>query len=139
MRSLVTGGFGFDEYAVTRALAAAGHDVTVLGRSIPPDPPVPDGVEVVRADIREHAQLQDALAGRSFDGVCHLAGLARVRDSFEHPLDYFETNVGGTANLLRVLSESDRPPRAFVLASTGAVYGSSASGAVDENAPPLPG
>ncbi len=51
------------------------------------------------------------------DAVIHLAGLARVRESFEDPLSYYETNVSGTLNLLKAL----RGQR-FLLASTAGVY-----------------
>jgi UDP-glucose 4-epimerase len=51
------------------------------------------------------------------DAVIHLAAAARVRESFLDPLSYWETNVGGTLNLLRTL----RGQR-FLLASTGTVY-----------------
>jgi len=55
------------------------------------------------------------------DAVIHLAGAARVRESFEDPLSYYATNVGGTLNLLKAL-EGQR----FLLASTAGVYRPSA-------------
>ena len=51
------------------------------------------------------------------DAVIHLAGLARVRESFEDPLSYYETNVSGTLNLLKALQG-----QRFLLASTAGVY-----------------
>lgn len=135
---LVTGGLSFIGYAVARALDAAGHDVTVLARASSRARPLPGPVEIVRADITDIGTLRSALDGRAFDGVCHLAALTRVRESFERPLEYFETNVGGTANLLRALADGGTSPSAFVLASTGAVYGSHASGALTEDQPASP-
>lgn len=51
------------------------------------------------------------------DAVVHLAALGRVRESFQDPLPYWETNVGGTLNLLKALKG-----QRFLLASTGTVY-----------------
>lgn len=137
MRVLVTGGLGFIGYAVSCILSAGGHHVTVLARSLADPPPFPEGIRLVRADLREHHQVERGLAGCEFDSVCHLAGLARVRDSFDNPLEYFRTSLGGTINLLSALAQQSTRP-AVVLASTGAVYGHLASGAIDEDAPTWP-
>lgn len=137
MRLLVTGGLGFVGYAVTHVLAEAGHDVTVIARNIAEHPSLPDGVQLVRADLAQRDQVRHVLEGRDFDSVCHLAGLARVRDSFDNPLEYFRTNLGGTINLLHALARQPTRP-AVILASTGAVYGRLASGAIDENMPTQP-
>lgn len=139
MRVLVTGGFGFIGQAVVHALGAAGHEVTVLARRSPSaSTTLPDGVSLLTADLRDAATLREELGGRQFDGVCHLAGLARVRDSFERPLDFFDTNTTGTTNLLRALTDQATTPTAFVLASTGSVYGGTVEGAVGEDTPPRP-
>jgi len=61
-----------------------------------------------------------------FDGVCHLAGLARIRESYADPLGYFDVNLVGTINLLRAvaeLAERTSVPTRLVFASAGAVYG----------------
>lgn len=134
VRVLVTGGFGFVGHAVVHALHASGHEVTVLARGATTTRPLPDGASLLTADLRDAAILHETLAGQEFDGVCHLAGLARVRDSFERPLDFFDTNTTGTTNLLRALTG----PTAFVLASTGSVYGGAAEGAVGEATPARP-
>ena len=62
------------------------------------------------------------------DAVIHLAGVARVRESFEDPLSYYETNVGGTLNLLKALQG-----QRFLLASTGGVYRPSGSPLTEES------
>lgn len=136
MHVLVTGGMGFVGYAVATVLVDAGHEVTVLshtGRT----QPRPDTTRVLQADIRDVVTLKRAFKGQQFDGVCHLAGLAQVRESFKNPLHYFEVNVEGTVNLVRALTETIGTP-AVVFGSTAAIYGSHAEGHLTEQSPAEP-
>ncbi|MEU5690901.1 NAD-dependent epimerase/dehydratase family protein [Actinosynnema sp. NPDC020468] len=88
------------------------------------------GIEVVRfaGDVRDEAAVRAGVRG--VDGVVHLGGLARVRESVERAREYFDVNVGGTLNLLRHGVER------FVFASTGSVYGG--GGVLDEDSPVRP-
>ncbi|GAB2999606.1 NAD-dependent epimerase/dehydratase family protein [Saccharothrix stipae] len=103
MRVLVTGSSGYVGRAVFAELAAAGHSPIAFS-----------------GDVRS----PEGLGGLGdVDAVVHLAGLARVRESFDDPVRYYDVNVGGTVNLLR------SPPPRFVLASTAGVYGAGVYGA----------
>jgi UDP-glucose 4-epimerase len=141
MRVLVTGGFGYVGGAVAKWLADAGHEVTLLTRQRhrPANPPV--DAEVCVADLLDPDQLDKLLADRPFEGVCHLAGLVRVRESFNDPAAYFQVNVGGTANLLAALArtaeQTGRSAR-LVFASTAAVYGLSPGEPINEDHPLAP-
>jgi len=53
------------------------------------------------------------------DYVFHFAAIAGVRNSLEHPKEYFEINVKGTSNLLEKFKNVDK----FVFASSSSVYG----------------
>jgi len=128
MRVLVTGGRGYVGSVVTLRLAESGHRVAVLthrnnGRGFPP---IRFGVEVLHADLRDRERLVKVVTGWAPEGVCHLAAVARTRESFAEPLGYFDVNLGGTLNLLHALaaqtSTTDQPVR-LVFASAGAVYG----------------
>ncbi|MBE1537463.1 NAD-dependent epimerase/dehydratase family protein [Actinomadura algeriensis] len=126
MRILVTGAGGYIGYAVARRLAAAGHEVDGLVRR---RTALPRGVRPVPGDL-----LGDLPAG-PYDGVCHLAALTRVRESFDDPLAYYETNVGGTLALLRALG---RDGTRVVFGSTAAVYGTAARRPIPETAATAP-
>jgi UDP-glucose 4-epimerase len=141
MRVLITGGLGYVGGAVAMRLVQAGHQVVLLTRR--PHPPAKLGVdaEVWVADLLDPDQLSKLVAERGFDGVCHLAGLARVRESFNHPADYFQVNVGGTANLLVVLAravEQTSQPLRLVFASSAAVYGPATGEPISEDRLPNP-
>jgi UDP-glucose 4-epimerase len=125
MRVLVTGGFGFIGRVVADRLHQVGHAVTVLSRQYP-EPPGSPGLTVVHGDIRDRDRVVELVVGGAFDGVCHLAGRTRGRESFADPVGYYDTNLGGTINLLRALEQattrSGQPGR-LVFASTVMVYG----------------
>lgn len=117
MRVLVTGAAGYVGRATIAALKRAGHTpvalVHVAGDAIAE-------VETHVGDLRLYDSLVEPL--RDVDAVCHLAGLTRVRESWQRAPDYFQVNAAGTANLLAAMAA--QAVRQLVLASTGAIYGS---------------
>jgi UDP-glucose 4-epimerase len=141
MRVLVTGGLGFVGSVVAARLAQPDQQVTVLTHSTPPARTPPDQVEVVQGDLRDRERLTKLVVAGEFDGVCHLAGLARIRDSHADPLSYFDVNLTGTLNLVHGLAElADRTgvaPR-LVFASAAAIYSPSAKQPATEDSPSQP-
>jgi UDP-glucose 4-epimerase len=55
---------------------------------------------------------------KEYDTVIHLAALCNVSQSTKAPIDYYETNVLGTLNVLKGLKYKN-----FILASTGSAVG----------------
>jgi UDP-glucose 4-epimerase len=141
MRVLVTGGFGYVGSVVALRLVQAGHEVAVLTRGGRPTAGPPPAAVMLRGDLLDHDRVRELVARLRPEATCHLAGLVRVRDSFRDPAAYHAVNVGGTASLLRALSEhAERSGRAarLVFASAGAVYGPGGGGPVGEDAPCRP-
>lgn len=70
-------------------------------------------VNFVRGDITSRQDLEDlfgSYAGKGgIFGVIHLAALKAVGESGELPLEYYKTNVGGTAFLLEVCTMAHSP------------------------------
>ncbi len=97
MKTLVTGATGFLGSHVTRALAARGEDVRVLVRPSS-DVRALNGLNADRfqGDLRNPASLAGALEGVS--RVYHVA--ADYRLWARNPGEIYESNVGGTQNLL---------------------------------------
>lgn len=126
MRILVTGAAGFVGYAVAALLVQQGHEVAGLARS--GSSVLPRGVRRVHGDLTQPQSLPDVIA--EVDGICHLAGRTRVRESRQDPVGYWSTNVGGTLTLLHSLSAATR----LVLASTCGVYGEQATQPISETA-----
>ncbi len=128
MKILVTGAAGFVGYAVAALLVEHGHEVTGLTRS--QASVLPTGVQRLQGDLRTPETLPKTLA--EVDGVCHLAGLTKVRESRSNPVNYWRTNVGGTLTILDRLADA-RAGR-IVVASTCAVYGEQAEQPISETA-----
>jgi len=137
MRVLVTGGLGYVGSVVAVRLMETGHDVTVLTRGSRTTPMPPDGAEVIEGELLDRERLAKLVVAGEFGGVCHLAALARIRESYADPLGYFDVNLVGTINLLRALAElAERTsvPTRLVFASAGAVYSPAAPQPTSEDA-----
>ena len=129
--ALVTGGAGFIGSHLTRALLGDGRRVTVIDNlSVGRRDAVPEGARFVHGDIRDEAAVADALAG--VDCVFHLAAQVTIRGSFDRFHEDLDTNVMGTARLLRAVDREH--VKWFTLASSMAVYADADSPApIDES------
>eukprot|EP01135_Chromosphaera_perkinsii_P009878 Nk52_evm8s1945 gene=Nk52_evmTU8s1945 len=80
-------------------------------------------ITVERLDLRD-PEAVDAFFAKyhdQIDTVVHFAGLKAVGESVEEPLLYYENNIGGTVNLLRVMEKYNC--RNIVFSSSATVYG----------------
>jgi UDP-glucose 4-epimerase len=134
--ALVTGGAGFIGSHLTRALVASGRRVTVLDNlSVGRRDVVPEAARFVHGDIRDEHAVADALQG--VDCVFHLAAQVTIRGSFDRFYEDLDTNVMGTARLLRSIDPA--AVKWFVLASSMAVYADAeAPHPIDEGHPTAP-
>jgi dTDP-glucose 4,6-dehydratase len=82
--------------------------------------------EFVEADIRDASALRSLFSEHGFDTVVHLAAESHVDRSIDGPLDFIDTNIRGTANLLEAARSAwlDRTDVRFHHVSTDEVYGS---------------
>jgi UDP-glucose 4-epimerase len=134
--ALVTGGAGFIGSQLSRALLAQGRAVTVLDNlSVGRRDAVPDGARFVHGDVRDAAAVAAALQG--VDCVFHLAAQVTIRGSFDRFYEDLDTNVMGTASLVRAVDPAK--VKWFTLASSMAVYADASSAApIDERHPARP-
>ncbi|MQA31496.1 MAG: NAD-dependent epimerase/dehydratase family protein [Luteitalea sp.] len=124
MRALITGGAGFIGSHLSEALLAGGHQVLVL------DNLATGSIENIshlegrpgfeyHIDTVSNEPLLAELIGRS-DAVFHFAAAVGVKLIVEQPVLTIETNVHGTAV---VLKHADAMKKLVVVASTSEVYG----------------
>jgi UDP-glucuronate 4-epimerase len=130
---LVTGAAGFVGSRVSKALLARGN-ARVVGidnfndyyARVHKDRHLVDllpekNFQLVQADLREADRLKSIFAEHKPHAVAHLAAMAAVRYSVQHPLIYGEVNVQGSMNLMDAARVNGNPR--MVLASTGSLYG----------------
>ena len=123
-RVLVTGGEGFIGRAVCYLLHQKGYEVVSLddfSRAMPADSTKP--YLTVQGCILDHEFVSNLFREHQFECVVHLAGKKSVRESGVDPLSYWNTNVGGTISLLRVMHASE--VEKIVFASSCSIFGSS--------------
>lgn len=134
--ALVTGGAGFIGSHLARALLAEGRQVTVLDNlSVGRKEVVPEGARFVHGDVRDETAVANALSG--VDCVFHLAAQVTIRGSFDRFHEDLDTNVMGTARLLRAVDRTR--VKWFTLASSMAIYSDADSpDPIDESHPTRP-
>ena len=129
---LITGASGFIGSRLRDQLLASGGDVVALRR--PGSPPANTG-RSVEADYADLGALERMVADERPDYVLHVAGVTKGV-TYE---DFRRGNVMPTRNLLGALREKHPDVRRFVLVSSLAAYGPSATSAPQrEENPPHP-
>lgn len=130
---LITGGAGFIGTRLAARFVRDGHTVTVLDALIPqvhgddPHTTSPllrslDGVaEVIEGTVTNPDDLRRALANATI--VVHLAAETGTGQSMYEIDRYVDTNVGGTAKLLDILTNEPNDVRRIVIASSRSIYG----------------
>ena len=113
---LFIGGTGIISTACVRRALDAGYDVTVLNRGATSTRPVPEGAEVVRADIRDAGSVATALAGRTFDVVCDF--VAFTPEHVQTDLDLFTGRTGQYVFISSASAYQKPPARLPILEST---------------------
>lgn len=131
-RIFITGGAGFIGSRLARRLRE-NHDVTVYDNYLPQvhagnEAPAEwlDGVNVVRADVRDLDRLEEAIAASKPQIVYHLAAETGTGQSFDEPVRYNAVNIMGTANLIEAVRRNAPDLRRVLLAGSRSVYGEGA-------------
>ena len=75
----------------------------------------------VICDIREKEKVKEEVLAFEPDFIFHLAAQPLVRLSYEIPVDTFEVNAIGTANVLEAVRELEKPCQ-VILITTDKVY-----------------
>ena len=122
MKVLVTGGAGFIGSHIAEYLVQRGDDVTVLDNFNTGKKDnlakINDKINFVNGDIRDYKLLEKLV--NDTNGVFHEAALASVQQSFSMKDEYFDVNVNGIENILKLGKEYGFK---IVYASSSSVYG----------------
>ncbi|MDF2431855.1 MAG: dTDP-L-rhamnose 4-epimerase [Mucilaginibacter sp.] len=130
---LITGGAGFIGSNLTLNLIKKGHNVTVLdnlSKQIHGDNPkessslykaIKNHVNFIEASVTSETQLLKAIKGQSI--IVHLAAETGTGQSMFQIAHYSNINVGGTALLLDILTNTKHSVSKVVVASSRAIYG----------------
>ncbi len=133
-RVLVTGGAGFVGGAVVRKLVDAGARVTVLDDLFTGQPEiVPASAQFVEGSVTDQALVRELVADASI--VFHMAA-RNIIASTKNPRDDYETNIGGTLNVLMAARETKL--ERVVYTSSTSVYGNPQSIPINEDAVIVP-
>jgi UDP-glucose-4-epimerase GalE len=131
----VTGGAGYVGSHTVRALQGQGVEAVVFDNLSRGHRWAAGAAEFIEGDLLDRGAIQAAV-GRGIDAVIHLAALAYVGESVADPARYYETNVGGSLNLLTAMRAHG--VRHLVWSSTCAVYGVPRVVPIPEDHPPDP-
>lgn len=121
MNILVIGGAGYIGSYTCKALAQAGHSVTVYDNLSTGHRDLVKWGPLFEGDILDTTRLRDCLSAVTPDGIIHFAAFSQVGESVKLPGKYIRNNVGGTLNILEAMVETG--VRNIVVSSTAAVYG----------------
>lgn len=131
MKFVVTGGAGFVGNNIVRLLVSLGHNVLVIDNLHTGKKEnlkgVLEKIQFHNIDIRDNEKMENIL--KDVDGIFHEAALTIVQESFIKQNEYFDVNVCGTENILKIAKMYDIK---VVYASSSSIYGNSEKMPIDE-------
>ena len=133
---LVTGGAGYIGSHICLALYESGYIPVVFDNLSNGHKYAVKWGDFFEGDIRNIDLFRDVCRKVEPVGIVHLAGLIEVGESVEKPLDYYDVNVGGSLNVIRVAQEEGI--RNIVFSSTCATFGNPEYIPMDEKHPQNP-
>ncbi|MEU0027145.1 UDP-glucose 4-epimerase GalE [Streptomyces sp. NPDC006335] len=142
---LVTGGAGFIGSHTCVELLTHGYEVVVVDNHVNSSPHALDRIAktagrtltaAYQVDVRDRQALTEVFAAHQVDAVIHFAAHKAVGESVARPVEYYDTNVGGTCALLSVMREHG--VHRLVFSSSCSVYGDARTVPLTELSPVAP-
>lgn len=129
MKVLVTGGAGYIGSHTCVELLAQGHEVIIFDNFYNSSPDVIEKIEqisgksvkLVEADMCDYPAVDKTFAENEIDCIIHFAGLKAVGESVQKPVFYYDTNIGGTLNIIKAMQKYG--VKKLVFSSSATVYG----------------
>lgn len=141
---LITGGTGYIGSHAVAQLSLANYHPIILDNLCNSDESALKAICFVtnsnipfyKGDVRDHNCLREIFTKYKISAVIHFAGLKAVGESQQFPLNYYDANVNGTLNLLKIMSEFG--VKKFVFSSSATVYGNPKTNCYTEDLPLSP-
>ncbi len=138
---LVSGGTGYIGSHTVLNLLIKGYRVTILDSNLNSSPKVINRINLIikdikpkasenlafiKGDVRDFSLLDNIFlkakeAHNNFDAVIHFAGLKSVANSKKNPIDYWDINMFGTINLMKIMDKYSC--NKLIFSSSATVYG----------------
>ena len=148
---LVTGGSGFIGSHTCLLLLEKGFEIFVIDSFVNSSPKsiekvclilkqkeilCQEKIHLFKGDIKNKSDIESVFQisnklDKRIDAVIHFAGLKSVSDSILDPISYWENNVIGTINLLKIMEQYNC--RNIVFSSSATVYKSNSDKLLNEN------
>lgn len=141
MSILVTGGAGYIGSHTTVELLDTGENIIILDNFSNSSPEVLDKIKQItkkdfkfyKVDLLDENALDKVFEENNIDEVIHFAGLKAVGESVEKPIEYYNNNITGTLNLLKVMKKYNC--KKIVFSSSATVYGNPKTLPIKEDFP----
>ncbi len=141
MKVLVTGGAGYIGSHTCIELLNNGYEIIVMDNYCNSSP---DSLRVVEkltdktfpiyeCDMLDYDGFEKIFKENKIDAVIHFAGLKAVGESVSKPLEYYNNNLTGTLNLLRLMKKYE--VYQLVFSSSATVYGMNNTAPFNEDMP----
>lgn len=140
-RILLTGGFGYIGSHTAAVLAENGEDFLIYDNFCncnsnivnQLEKTIGEKINFVEGDIRDVSKLEKVISTNNISSVAHFAALKYVGDSVNNPLEYYDVNVLGTINLLKIMQKYG--VKKFLFSSSATIYGEPEYLPIDEKHP----
>lgn len=141
MNVLVSGGTGYIGSHTVVELLKKGHDVVVFDNLYNSKIDTLDKIKKItgkdvkfyQADMLHPEELEPIFQENRIDCVIHFAGLKAVGESVAKPLMYYENNLSGTINLVKMMAKYN--VKKIIFSSSATVYGDPAFIPITEECP----
>jgi UDP-glucose 4-epimerase len=138
MKVLLTGGAGYIGSHACLELLKAQHEVYIVDNLSNSNIEsinkiqefIKSNIFFTKCDIADFNSLNSVFESFSPDAVIHFAGLKSVSESIKEPIKYYENNVLGSLNLLKVMDKNDC--NRIIFSSSATVYGNPLYLPIDE-------
>ncbi len=120
---LITGHTGFKGSWLSIWLQKLDVNLIGISKSIPTNPSmyelskVEKGMKSILGDIRDYNTIFNTIKENNPDIIIHMAAQSILRESYNNPMETYETNIMGTVNLLEAIRNNGKSCIVLIITS----------------------